>query len=74
MTQILRIPLILLVLLAWTTASSAQTTFATITGTVMDASGLAMPDVAVTATHAATRIETTGLSNASGVYTIAQLP
>jgi len=73
MTQIFRIPLILLVLLAWTTASSAQTTFATITGTVMDASGLAMPDVAVTATHIATRIETTGRSNASGVYTIAQL-
>ncbi|MBL8295976.1 MAG: carboxypeptidase regulatory-like domain-containing protein [Bryobacterales bacterium] len=73
MTLIRRIRLILLVLSTWTTVLSAQTTFATITGAVTDSSGLAMPDVAVTATHVATRIETTGRSNADGVYTIAQL-
>ncbi|MGH9671855.1 MAG: carboxypeptidase regulatory-like domain-containing protein [Bryobacteraceae bacterium] len=69
----MRIFLSLALLLAGAVAASAQTTFATITGTVTDSSGALIPDVAVTATHIATRIDTTSRSNAEGVYTISQL-
>lgn len=51
----------------------AQTTFATITGTVTDSTGAVAPDVAVVATNVATGIRTTGRSNEEGVFTIAQL-
>jgi hypothetical protein len=51
----------------------AQTTFATLTGTVTDSSGSVIPNVVVSATHVATNITTTVPSNAAGVYTIAQL-
>lgn len=63
----------LLALLATTTAAHAQTTFATITGTVTDSTGSAVPDVEVAATNIATGIKTTGRSNTEGVFTIAQL-
>ena len=51
----------------------AQTTFATITGTVTDTTGAAMPAVTVTATHVESNIQTTAQSNEAGVYTLAQL-
>src|SRR5690349_11978028 len=51
----------------------AQTTFATITGTVTDTTGAVVPNVTVTATHAATNIQTSTQSNEAGVYTLAQL-
>ncbi len=51
----------------------AQTTFATITGTVTDASGATVPDAKVTARHIATGIESAAVSNAEGVFNITQL-
>lgn len=52
---------------------SAQTTFATLTGTITDATGAVIPGVTLTVTHVGTNIQTTVQSNESGVYTIAQL-
>ncbi len=54
-------------------AARAQTTFATITGTVTDATGAVAPNITVTATHVATNIATSAGSNEAGVYTLAQL-
>jgi hypothetical protein len=53
--------------------ANAQTTFATITGMVSDATGAVVPNAAVTAKNVATGIETTTASNADGIYTIAQI-
>ncbi|MBM3735227.1 MAG: carboxypeptidase regulatory-like domain-containing protein, partial [Acidobacteria bacterium] len=58
---------------AFSGISLAQTTFATITGTVIDPTGAAVPNVTVTATHNATNTATTTQSNDAGVYTLAQL-
>src|SRR5262245_43344881 len=52
---------------------SAQSTFATVTGTVTDPAGAVIPGVKLTATHIETNIKTTAQSNEAGVYTIAQL-
>lgn len=54
-------------------ALSAQTTFATITGTVTDTTGAVVPNVTITATHLQTNAKTTAQSNEVGVYTLAQL-
>lgn len=54
--------------LAW-----CQTTFASITGTVVDASGAAVPNATITATNLETNIRTTTRSNEVGNYTLAQL-
>jgi hypothetical protein len=51
----------------------AQTTFATITGTVSDSSGAVVPKAQVTAKNVATNVQTTTTSNESGNYTLAQL-
>src|SRR5262249_1941842 len=51
----------------------AQTTFATITGTVTDSTGSIVAGVSVAATHTGSNIETKGQSNEAGVYTLAQL-
>jgi len=53
--------------------ASAQTTFASITGTVTDATGAVVPNAAVTATNVETNIKTTATSNEAGNYTIAQI-
>ena len=53
--------------------ASAQTTFATITGTVTDPTGSVIPNITVRATHVATNIATTAPSNDAGVYTLPQL-
>ncbi|MCX6621886.1 MAG: carboxypeptidase-like regulatory domain-containing protein [Acidobacteria bacterium] len=50
-----------------------QTTFASITGAVVDASGAVVPNATVTATNTGTNIKTTVKSNEAGNYTIAQL-
>jgi hypothetical protein len=60
-------------LLLAVSAGQAQTTFATITGTVTDTTGAVIPNVTVTATHASTNIQTSTQSNEAGVYTLAQL-
>lgn len=51
----------------------AQTTFATITGTVTDQTGAVVPDVTVTVTNIATNVESSTESNEAGVYTLPQL-
>src|SRR5204863_511996 len=51
----------------------AQTSNATLGGTVSDASGALIPGVTVTATNAATGIVTTVLSNEAGAYQFASL-
>jgi hypothetical protein len=61
------------VLLLMPDNTPAQTTFATITGTVTDSTGAVIPDVAVAATNVATGVRTSGRSNDEGVFTIAQL-
>jgi len=50
-----------------------QTIFATITGTVTDATGAVVPNVTITATNVATNIKAATRSNESGNYAIAQL-
>jgi outer membrane receptor protein involved in Fe transport len=55
------------------TSLYAQTTYATITGTVRDPSGAAIPEAKVTAINAETGVATTTTSNKEGVYTVAQL-
>jgi len=55
------------------TEVSAQTTYATITGSVRDPSGAAVPDAKITAINAETGVATTTTSNKEGVYTVAQL-
>lgn len=51
----------------------AQTTFATITGAVVDSSGSAVPNADISATEVNTNVVATTKSNEVGNYTIAQL-
>src|SRR5262249_15480643 len=60
-------------LLVFSAALPAQTTFATITGTVTDATGSVAPNITITATHLQTNTQTATQSNEAGVYTLAQL-
>jgi hypothetical protein len=60
-------------LLAFSRVAYSQTTFATITGTVTDATGSVVPGATVTATNVETNIKTTAKSNDAGNYTIAQI-
>ena len=62
-----------LLLLALTPVASAQTTFASITGTVFDSTGAVVPEAEISAMNVATGIETSTRSNSEGVYTISQL-
>ncbi|MEX2260653.1 MAG: TonB-dependent receptor [Bryobacteraceae bacterium] len=64
---------ILAVSLVLSVAALAQTTFATITGTVTDPTGAVIGGVTVIATHADTNSETRAESNEVGVFTLAQL-
>jgi hypothetical protein len=54
-------------------AIAAQTTFATITGTVTDSSGAVIRGAAVTATNVETSVATKTTTNDDGVYTVGQL-
>ena len=54
-------------------AAAAQTTFATITGTVTDSSGAVIRGAAVTATNVETSVATKTTTNDDGVYTAGQL-
>jgi hypothetical protein len=51
----------------------AQTTYATITGTVTDASGAVIKGAAVVATNVETSVTTKTTTNSEGVYTVPQL-
>ena len=54
-------------------APAAQTTFATITGSVTDSSGAVIRGATVTATNVETSVVTKTTTNDDGVYTISQL-
>ena len=62
----------LLLVLCLPASLSAQTTFATITGTVTDPTGAVVPGVTVTATNLSTNVPTTVKTNEAGVYTIGE--
>src|SRR5689334_16442029 len=62
-----------LLLLALAGGAYSQTTFATITGTVTDATGSVVPNAVVTATNVETNIKSSAKSNDAGNYTIAQI-
>jgi hypothetical protein len=53
--------------------AAAQTTFATLTGTVTDSTGAAIPGASVVAIHAASNYRYTAQSNEAGAYTVPQL-
>src|ERR1051326_2851231 len=61
------------VMLLFASAAKPQTTFATITGRVSDATGAVVPKAAITARNVAMNISTSGQSNETGNYTIPQL-
>src|SRR5579883_1524146 len=65
--------LILMVSVALSSVAFAQTTNATLGGTVSDSSGALIPGVTVTATNNATGIASTAITNESGVYQFASL-
>src|SRR5438105_8248795 len=64
---------ILSLLLMVSTHAIAQTSNATVGGTVSDATGALIPGVSVTATNVATGIVTTVLTNEAGAYQFASL-
>src|SRR5262245_122277 len=66
--------MILVFNLALVTNTSAQTYTATVTGTVSDPQGAAVPKVKVVATNQGTKLEYTARASDSGVYTIPFLP
>ena len=53
--------------------SSAQTTFATLTGLVSDSAGGVVPGAIVKATHVLSNYEYTTVTNSAGQYTVGQL-
>jgi len=63
--------MVLMLASAWPAA--AQTTFATMTGTVTDSSGGVIAGAEVVATNVETSIATKTTTNSDGVYTAAQL-
>ncbi len=65
---------VLALTLAAHTPSYAQQIFGTITGTVHDASGAAVPGVTATARNTATNLTVTSVSQSTGSYSISNLP
>lgn len=73
MTLRFRVAISLFLLMALASTLPAQTTFATVTGTVTDASAAVVADATVVARNVATGVQTTAKSNAEGVFTIPNL-
>jgi hypothetical protein len=65
--------LVLILVVACSSAVWAQTGLGRITGRVTDASGAVVPGVSVVATNTATGIETKTVSNSSGYYELLQI-
>src|SRR6185295_17088436 len=63
----------IVIVLAATTWTAAQTTYASITGTVTDSSGGVIGGAEVVATNVETSITTKTTTNSDGVYTVSQL-
>ena len=72
--KIKQLALVAAVALGLTSLASAQTTTASITGTVADPSGAVVPNVKVTATNNGTNINYTASSNDAGVFNLLFLP
>src|SRR5919204_5345001 len=68
-----RLLIVFLVAIAMITTASAQTSNATVGGTVSDASGALIPGVSITATNTLTGIATTTLTNEAGAYNFPSL-
>jgi hypothetical protein len=60
--------------LVFTSALWAQSNRATITGTIVDASGGVIAGVEITATNLGTNVTSSGVSNDAGIYSILNLP
>jgi hypothetical protein len=73
MTRRIRVAVSVLLLIALAQILPAQTTFATVTGTVTDASAAVVSDATVVARNIATGVQTTAKSNDDGVFTIPNL-
>jgi hypothetical protein len=56
--------------LLFSAQATAQSSFATISGTVSDSTGALIPGVTITATNTATNVASTALSNESGAYNL----
>jgi len=65
---------LVLILLSGLLSAYAQTSLATLAGSVLDAQGAGVPNVKITATNAATRLTYVRTSEADGSYLIPQLP
>ena len=72
--KISRVPLALLVLLAFASAAFAQITSATISGTIKDQTGAVLPGVDVLVTNADTGFKRSSVTDANGHFTIPGLP
>ncbi len=73
MSHVRNVFLVVMLLVASAVAAYSQTTFASITGTVIDPTGALVPNVAVTATNVETGVKTSTKSNEAGIYTVPQL-
>ena len=71
--SIFKIALAVLLLVFMATPGFTQSTNATITGTIQDATGGLIPGVTLTATNTATGVVSTVLSNESGAYSLPSL-
>lgn len=71
--QKLRVALGLFLCVVLSTHAFTQSTYATISGTIEDATGAVLPGVTVTASNNATGVVTNVFSNESGVYNITGL-
>jgi len=67
-------PIFLMLLFLFVSSSPAQTVTGTITGTIIDASGAAAPNVGVTAIESATNVRHSTRTTEAGVYTLNFLP
>jgi hypothetical protein len=70
---VIRTTIIIAVLLGATYSAAAQTTYASITGTVTDGAGAVVPGAAIEATHVASGYKYRANSNSAGHYTLGQL-
>jgi hypothetical protein len=61
------------ILLAFSTLAYSQSNYATVSGTVDDATGAVIPGVTMTAVNAATGVSATTLTNEAGAYNFASL-
>src|SRR5574340_367181 len=71
--DVMRRAVLATVLLLAALPAAAQTTFATITGTVTDPTGAAVPGAQISAVHAGSGYKYSAQSNAAGNFTLAQL-